>query len=382
MQPSAPGSVADPMTLPSETTPEALAGHDTSAPGGSGPKARVEGLDLARGLAVLGMVLVNFDLALGGGGQGPSVSSLAQGRASALFVLLAGVGIWLITRSRGTGARLTLMRRGAVLLGGGLLLFTVWPADILHFYGLWFLIAGLLAGATARTYAVLGVVICFAFPVLLALGVDYERHWNFLTLEYAAPWSTDGFVRHLLFNGFHPTVPWFAFLCAGFALAPRLLAEGAPLLRIAAISGAIAAGTEAAFRALAKGAESLDEAVLLNTASMPPTPPYVVAAGATAVCVLALCLAASRHLLGPGLLRAPFRSTACAGRVALTLYVGHVLIGILPFHLDPTSPPRWSGGSVALWWFAWCTAAFAAAAFAESKGRRGALEVLFRRLGG
>lgn len=343
-------------------------------------KKRVEGLDLARGLAVLGMVLVNFDLALGGGGA--SVSSLAQGRASALFVVLAGVGIWLITQSRGNGARKTLVRRGAVLFAGGLLLFTVWPADILHFYGLWFLLAGLLAGASPRAYAVLGIVVCFAFPVLLALGFDYERHWNFLTLEYTSPWSKDGFVRHLLFNGFHPTVPWFAFLCAGFALAPKLLAKRPPLLRIAAISGAIAAATEATFWTLAKGADSLDEAALLNTASMPPTPPYIVAAGATAVCVLSLCLATSRHLLKPGLLRTPFRFTASAGRFALTLYVGHVLIGILPFHLDPASPPRWEGHEVAFWWLAWCTLAFVAAGLAESKGKRGPLEVLFRRLGG
>ncbi len=346
------------------------------------PKPRVEGLDLARGLAVLGMVLVNFELALGAGATGTSLSGPVQGRASALFVVLAGVGIWLISQSRAAGARATLLRRGVVLLGGGLLLFTVWPADILHFYGLWFLMAGLLAGATARTYAVLGIVTCFAFPALLALGIDYERHWNFGTLEYASPWSADGLLRHLLFNGFHPTVPWFAFLCAGFALAPKLLAERAPLLRIAAISGAIAAGTEWIFRSLSASAGSLDEEALLNTASMPPTPPYIVAAGATAICALALCLATSKRLLRPGPLHTPFRLVASAGRFALTLYVGHVLVGILPFHLDPAAPPKWGSPSVALWWLAWCTLAFAAAAFAESRGKRGPLEVLFRRLGG
>jgi len=345
-------------------------------------RTRIEGLDLARGLAVLGMVLVNFDLALGSGGHVPSISSVVQGRASALFVVLAGVGIWLITKSRAARARATLLRRGLVLMVGGLLLFTIWPADILHFYGLWFLVAGLLVGLTPRAYAVLGIATCFTFPVLLVAGGDYERHWNFVTLEYANPWSADGFFRHLLFNGLHPTVPWFAFLCAGYALAPRLLAERPPLFRIAAVAGAIAAGTEWIFRGLAAKASSLDEQALLDTTSMPPTPPYIVAAGASAICVLALCLGLSRWLFREGLLHAPFQHLASAGRFALTLYVGHVLAGILPFHLDPADPPRWSASSVGLWWFAWCAAAFAAAHLAEARGRRGPLEAAFRRLTG
>ena len=62
---------------------------------------RLEGLDLARFLAFAGMVLVNFDIVL----RQPNLSEpwlidLAQGRAAALFVVLAGIGFALGSGSK------------------------------------------------------------------------------------------------------------------------------------------------------------------------------------------------------------------------------------------------------------------------------------------
>lgn len=64
-----------------------------------GARTRLHGLDLARGLAIIGMVIVNV---------GPTeVESLLQriyllpfGRASVLFVVIAGVGMGFLLRSR------------------------------------------------------------------------------------------------------------------------------------------------------------------------------------------------------------------------------------------------------------------------------------------
>ena len=63
---------------------------------------RIHGFDLARALAIVGMVLVNYQLVLvdperTGGAIYDAVTAL-QGRAAALFVVLAGVGISLGTR--------------------------------------------------------------------------------------------------------------------------------------------------------------------------------------------------------------------------------------------------------------------------------------------
>ena len=61
------------------------------------PQPRLAGLDIARALAVFGMVVVNFKIVLGAAQAGPSwlvsVTDLLDGRAAATFVLLAGVGL-------------------------------------------------------------------------------------------------------------------------------------------------------------------------------------------------------------------------------------------------------------------------------------------------
>jgi len=75
-------------------------------------KKRIVGYDLARAIAIFGMVVVNFKIVMGAGQNGPAwlVSSvgLLNGRAAATFVVLAGVGLWLrlrrATRPMGAGA--------------------------------------------------------------------------------------------------------------------------------------------------------------------------------------------------------------------------------------------------------------------------------------
>lgn len=55
---------------------------------------RIEGLDFARALAILGMFIVNYTILTGAEGNGSrwlvTFIGLFEGRASALFVMLAG----------------------------------------------------------------------------------------------------------------------------------------------------------------------------------------------------------------------------------------------------------------------------------------------------
>ncbi len=65
-----------------------------------GQSKRLDGLDFSRFLAFFGMVLVNFKVVAGATNEGafPWLATFHQsleGRAAALFVLLAGVGIGL-----------------------------------------------------------------------------------------------------------------------------------------------------------------------------------------------------------------------------------------------------------------------------------------------
>lgn len=112
----------------------------TSSPPRS-PTARLIGLDVARGLAVLGMIAVHA-------GAGGWPQQLAAGRAAALFAVLAGVSIALM--SGGTrphenlaAARVRIAVRAVLLFLLGLALSSLQvPAMvILAFYGVLFLVA-------------------------------------------------------------------------------------------------------------------------------------------------------------------------------------------------------------------------------------------------
>lgn len=62
---------------------------------------RLIGIDFARALALFGMVIVNFKLAMNADIGTPQLiefAALLEGRASALFVILAGIGIALLTK--------------------------------------------------------------------------------------------------------------------------------------------------------------------------------------------------------------------------------------------------------------------------------------------
>lgn len=343
---------------------------------------------MARGLAVLGMVLVNFDLALGSQAGPAWVGRLvesAQGRASALFVVLAGIGIQLLSRSRGSMIRGTLVRRGVALLGLGLLLLPLWPADILHFYGVWFLLAIPCLGLSSRALSALAVLVVLLFPALLVAGVDYERHWNFETLEYTGLWSSDGMVRHLTVNGFHPTVPWFAFVLMGMAVAERLLDRSRSPIPLAGVFGALALAATLLADSIAEGLDP-EIAPLLGTEIMPPGPLYMLSAGSTALAITSLCVAwgraqAAGHQVG---LHRVAGVLAATGRAALTLYVAHVLTGVIPpylFHDAPTGP-GWARPMVIAWWLIWSGVAMGYAAHLARAGRAGPLERAFRRVTG
>jgi len=65
-------------------------------------KTRIIGYDFARAFAIFGMVFVNFKIVLDsttGNETLRVIVSLVEGRASALFVVLAGVGISLLTKT-------------------------------------------------------------------------------------------------------------------------------------------------------------------------------------------------------------------------------------------------------------------------------------------
>ncbi len=303
---------------------------------------RIIGYDLARALAVFGMVAVNFKVVMGAAENGPAwlvhLAGLLDGRAAATFVVLAGAGLSLLSRKgRMLGDRDLLARDRRTLLKRALFLFVVgslytpiWPADILHFYGVYIAVAAfLLAARTSRLWACVGSLV-LAFCVMLFV-FDYEKGWDWDTLSYAGLWTPVGAVRHVFFNGFHPVVPWLAFLLLGMILGRQDMSSPVVRRRVFAWGAGAAITAELVswllVRTLSSAADPVErEAItaIFGTEPMPPMPLYMIAGAGTAYAVIAASIALGLRYGDSAWIR-PFAAT---GQLALTLYVAHVVLGM------------------------------------------------------
>ncbi len=296
---------------------------------------RIRGLDLARAFAVLGMIVVNYELSMDASGSGPawlqSLTTAIQGRAAGTFVVLAGIGASLgSARARRSGsaterqaARRTLLRRSLFLLLLGTAFLTVWPADILHFYGVYLAVgAALLFAPSAAIVA--AAIACSLAGLAFLMSEGWLARWDFNSLTYRGLWTPVGFARSLFLDGFHPVFPWAALYLFGLLLGRAPLASRAWRARAAVGAALTLALIQAGAARLAPlGIETPGWGALLATTSLPPAPGYLLAAGSTAALVLfAACELAERL---PQRWLQPLYAT---GQLALTLYVGHVLVGL------------------------------------------------------
>jgi uncharacterized protein len=303
---------------------------------------RIIGYDLARALAIFGMVVVNFKIVMGAESNGPawlvSMAELLSGRAAATFVVLAGVGISLLSREgRISGDkdllrrnRTALLKRALFLFIVGLLFTPIWPADILHFYGLYIASAAMLLAVSTRTLFTLCGALVVAAAVMV-LSLNYDHGWDWETLEYVDFWSPSGMVRHLFFNGFHPVIPWLGFLLVGMVLGRQELTRVAVRRRIfgAALATAVVAevGSRVIVRRLSPGLDATgQEAIfaMFGTQPMPAMPLYMFAATGTA-CALIVAMVSLGFRYGE---TAWLRPIVRTGQLALSLYVAHIIVGM------------------------------------------------------
>lgn len=284
---------------------------------------RLHGLDLARYLALAGMVLVNFRLAMAVEADGDGVLAgffhFLEGKASATFVTLAGLGLVLATqRQTGWQASVQTWRRALFLAVLGLLNLTVFAADILHYYALYFAVAVVWLRASPRV--LLGSMTALAVVSFWALlRWDYSAGWNWQTLHYEGLWQWPGALRNLLFNGFHPLLPWLCFFLLGMLLARLRLSQPEVQRRLLLLGVVLMA----AGQGLQQWGQGTAWQGWLMTQPMPPGPAYVLTGAGAACTMIASCLWLARAWPGDGL--APFTA---AGRMTLSLYVAHILIGM------------------------------------------------------
>ena len=288
------------------------------------------------------MVFVNFKVAMGATtGSEWLIKSITmiEGRAAALFVVLAGVGISLMTRrARAANSsdllrqqRNIILKRGFLLIIVGLAYSPIWPADILHFYGFYFLIAAFLFASNNRNLLFIAISFVVGFVVLLML-FDYEAGWNWETLDYLDFWTIEGMFRHIFFNGFHPVFPWFAFLLVGLYLGRLNFREQSIRRRVMIFSFALWAIVEVISKVFQRlllenlPADIRPEEVgfLFGTGVIPPMPQYIIAAASLAVFIITASVSITQKHKENLIFTALYRT----GKLALTLYLAHVLLGM------------------------------------------------------
>jgi uncharacterized membrane protein YeiB len=303
---------------------------------------RIAGYDVARSIALLGMIVVHFSLVGAADRNRPTwlaeILSLLDGRAAATFVILAGIGITLMSQravassdpSALAGVQQRLVRRGLFLLILGFVNLAIWPGDILRVYGVSLLLASRLLTAPGRRLLTLAAAFALGFVVLL-LCVDFEKNWDWETLTYHHLWTVSGLVRNLFYDGFRSVVPWTGFILYGMWLGRLDLLDGSTNRRVLAVAVAVVFLAEGCSRVLVsyflahphRGLDAETVEALFGTVSMPPLPLFLLSAGGAGTAVIAICVWAASRYPGPA-----WRPLSATGQMALTWYVAHIVIGL------------------------------------------------------
>ncbi|WP_420601256.1 DUF418 domain-containing protein [Flagellimonas sp.] len=310
-------------------------------------KERIIGIDVARSLAIIGMVIVNFKIAFGDHGN-PLLKSFVQlfeGKAAAIFVVLAGIGIAFMSNSALANNNLSklkstktkILKRALFLFVIGLLYIPIWEADILHFYGIYMLVTLLVLGRSSKMVFWSGLSLIFIYPLLLSV-INYDTNWDFQTFEYSNFWTANGFLTNLFVNGFHPVIPWAAFMLIGLWYGKQDLSNSKFLSRSIWISLSVFVTTlvlsKLSIFILAEGnpVTENDLKQILGTSPMPPLPFYMLASGSFSIFVISICIIFSRKFDKNPIIQLLKKT----GQLALTFYVAHVVIGMIAIYLiDP-----------------------------------------------
>lgn len=351
--------------------------------------SRRPGPDVVRAVALIGVVVMNYHgyLILRGAARGgdwahdlfnPWTGPFAT-RFAATFVLVAGVGVTLLTRSaigdpeRTRTMRWRLMKRGLLLYIVGVFFDRVWDGTILPYYGAMFVLAAGMFTLRIRWLVAIGV--------LASVAGWSIRWWRFeRNIDgHRTTWLTSpgresirGPVFDVFVNGTHPLLPWLAFLCAGVILGrlldtnwwqPAAIGSGFALFTIAELAHA-SAGSQ---RAL----------VLTSTRPFDRGIVYVMSALGTALIAYAVISWLADRFADSWLIDALRR----AGQMSLTLYIAHAFVFNLV--VDWLGWIRPTGLDTALLFSAgFWIAGIAAAVEWQRRFGRGPAEAVYRRLTG
>ncbi|MFC5928039.1 DUF418 domain-containing protein [Cryobacterium melibiosiphilum] len=302
----------------------------TSAPAPStqtDSRARIVGVDVARGLAIFGMLVAHAIP------RPNDTELLVDGRSSILFATLAGVSLGLMTgaaRPTGRGIRsdriVSVVLRAIFIFLIGIVLssFDSDVAVILDYYGIMFLLLTPVLFFPRWALAALGVGLIALAPILGAGQGDVNTSRD--TVAY--------FVDYYFLNGYYPILIWLPFLLAGLIAARSGLTR--PRTR------ALMIGVGAFFALAGYGAAAVLPGISAEAHS--GSTAEVLGSGGLAIAIIGALLwltAPERASLGRAA-RGALWPIAAAGSMALTVYTLQIvaLIGFVAVREgnDPSVP--------------------------------------------
>lgn len=267
---------------------------------------RLVGIDVARGVAILGMLWAHF-------APDGTRDGLADGRSSILFATLAGVSLGLLTGGSNPPvgperlrAAVSIALRGfwLIALGRGLWTLGTPIAVILDYYGVLFLVLLPVLFAPRWVLALVAAAAATAgAAVVQSVGEDLNA-----AFAPASPlqWPGQWFV-----TGFYPDLVWAAYVAVGLLLARCDLGRRATQLAMVAggaASSVVGYGVAAGF--------GLDAQAHSNTTW------EVLGSGGVAVALIGVLLLACT---APQIERA-LSPIAATGSMPLTIYTGQLIV--------------------------------------------------------
>ncbi|MDQ1598365.1 MAG: hypothetical protein QOI70_1789 [Microbacteriaceae bacterium] len=285
-----------------------------------GGSSRIVGVDLARGLAVLGMygahvgLTKDFDWA-----QPGTWLDVVNGRSSILFALLAGVSIAIISGGQSglegielKRARVRILTRAIVIfvLGAYLASLDTGIAVILPVYAVLFVATLPFLRLPSRWLFAIAAILAVLMPLIVFV---------------LAPGSPeDDLASYLFVTGPYPALIWIAFFLVGLAIGRLDLRATSTRLRILTAGIGLAVLGYGASALVPSGSVGdvlpADARDLSTVEAHSGTPFEVVGSTGFALAILAVCL------LVPRAVRWLLYPLAAIGAMALTAYTVHVLI--------------------------------------------------------
>ncbi len=309
--------------------------------------SRLQGVDAARGTALLGMVAIHVLPGQADDGSLTLVEQLASGRSAATFAVLAGVGLALGSQRGGPGGwgvreRLALLLRAALLGGVGLALGLLdsGVAVILAYYALLFVLVQPFLTWTPRRLMVLALGVALVVPVASQAVRDRLPDRDVDNPDPSRLADPGPLLSELALTGYYPAAAWVAYLLLGLGVG-RLALQRTRTATGVAVAGAgllvAAAGVSRLLLGPFGGADELGPAAVLDRgffgnvptdsrwwlavdAPHSTTPLDLIGTAGAALLVLGTGLLLARRA---GLLLAPL---AAAGSMPLSLYSAHVLL--------------------------------------------------------